>query len=380
MLDPRIYRAALVPVLFALSSRRSRSRPARGLRAALAPDAFSGERATAPSCACWRAALPVPRARRRRRRPRWPGACVEQLGRAGLQVAVTRADGARSTAGASCARSSPSGPGRSSRRIVVVAHRDAPARPGKAELSGTAALLELARVFERPHPAQDAGARLDERRQRRRRRRGASWPGRLLRGGRRCSCSATSPGAQRAPAARRALVQRRRGARRSPARDGAGRGAAGDRPAPGRAARAAPVRAPGLPADARRAGRAAGARACRRCCCRSAASAPPGTRGRRLAQRFRPSAAPRCAPSPRSTAGRTADRGAPAPSCCVARKVLPGLGGAAARRRAAAARRCWRRSTGSPACAGAREPVGTWLGGCCASALPFVLALRSRGC
>ena len=38
-------------------------------------------------------------------------------------------------------------PGLSSRRIVVLAHRDSRERPGLADLSGTAALLELARVF-----------------------------------------------------------------------------------------------------------------------------------------------------------------------------------------------------------------------------------------
>ncbi len=38
-------------------------------------------------------------------------------------------------------------PGLSNRRIVVIAHRDALGRPALAQLSGTAALLELARVF-----------------------------------------------------------------------------------------------------------------------------------------------------------------------------------------------------------------------------------------
>ena len=38
-------------------------------------------------------------------------------------------------------------PGLSNRRIVVVASRDARGRPGRAELSGTAALLELARLY-----------------------------------------------------------------------------------------------------------------------------------------------------------------------------------------------------------------------------------------
>ena len=38
-------------------------------------------------------------------------------------------------------------PGLSSRQIVVVSHRDAVGRPGLAELSGTAGMLELARLF-----------------------------------------------------------------------------------------------------------------------------------------------------------------------------------------------------------------------------------------
>jgi hypothetical protein len=40
-------------------------------------------------------------------------------------------------------------PGLSSRRIVVLASRDAAGRPGRAELSATAALLELARIYRR---------------------------------------------------------------------------------------------------------------------------------------------------------------------------------------------------------------------------------------
>jgi hypothetical protein len=40
-------------------------------------------------------------------------------------------------------------PGPSSRRIVVLASRDAAGRPGRAELSSTAALLELARIYRR---------------------------------------------------------------------------------------------------------------------------------------------------------------------------------------------------------------------------------------
>ena len=43
-------------------------------------------------------------------------------------------------------------PGLSNRRIVVVAHRDSLDSPGLADLSGTAALLELARIFRTQTP------------------------------------------------------------------------------------------------------------------------------------------------------------------------------------------------------------------------------------
>ena len=46
-------------------------------------------------------------------------------------------------------------PGRSGRRIVVLAHRDALDSPGLAELSGTAALLELARIFRMQVPSEE---------------------------------------------------------------------------------------------------------------------------------------------------------------------------------------------------------------------------------
>jgi hypothetical protein len=50
-------------------------------------------------------------------------------------------------------------PGLSSRRIVVLAHRDARGSPALAELSGTAALLELARIFRTRDPAGEQSAR-----------------------------------------------------------------------------------------------------------------------------------------------------------------------------------------------------------------------------
>jgi hypothetical protein len=47
-------------------------------------------------------------------------------------------------------------PGLSSRRIVVLAHRDSLDEPGLADLSGTAALLELARIFRTQVPSAEA--------------------------------------------------------------------------------------------------------------------------------------------------------------------------------------------------------------------------------
>ena len=58
-----------------------------------------------------------------------------------------RSGRARSTGRRGSRPSSACGPGLSSRRIVVLAHRDSLDSPGLADLSGTAALLELARIF-----------------------------------------------------------------------------------------------------------------------------------------------------------------------------------------------------------------------------------------
>ena len=55
------------------------------------------------------------------------------------------------------------------RELVVVAHRDAAGRGARAELSGTAALLELARVVRGGRLRRTVTLRLDQRRQRRRR-------------------------------------------------------------------------------------------------------------------------------------------------------------------------------------------------------------------
>ena len=154
-------------------------------------------------------------------------------------------------------------PGTVDERIVVVAHRDAAGPRAEAELSATAALLELARVFGAPRQhAAHADARLDERRQRRRGRRRARSPttlrgpfaGVLVLGdlaSRNVRVPLLAPWSNRARRRRpRACAARCR--RRCAWRPAAPRTAA---------ARAEPVRALRAARDLRRAGRAAGARA-----------------------------------------------------------------------------------------------------------------------
>ena len=147
MLDPRIYRAGLLPALLALIvAAFSLEQPPRALTAELPPDSFSGERAfrTLQELA---ARFPA----------RDPGSAGDAAvaGRvrgvfaaSGLRVRVRDFDartvkGRRGLQTVMGVRT-----GRSRRSLVVLAHRDSLDRPGDASLSGTAALLELARVFE----------------------------------------------------------------------------------------------------------------------------------------------------------------------------------------------------------------------------------------
>jgi len=158
MSDPRIYRAALIPVLFALVllafSLENRPRP---LTTTLAPDAFAGDRAFD------RAYEPGSglAARFPERRPGSIG--DEQLADVveaqfkqarGFRVRSTvhegeTIDGRRELRTVIAERT-----GTVDERIVVVAHRDAAGSPAEAELSGTAVLLELARVFGAPRQTQ----------------------------------------------------------------------------------------------------------------------------------------------------------------------------------------------------------------------------------
>jgi hypothetical protein len=146
VLDLRIYRTALAPFLlvvlivgFALGNQ-----PAPAV-STLAPDAFDGARA-AGGLAALASSFP----------DRRPGGAGDQrlarlmagaFGSAGFRVHIDTTsartvDGTRTLETVVGVR-----PGTRSGAIVLVAHRDAAGRKARAELSGTAALLELAHVL-----------------------------------------------------------------------------------------------------------------------------------------------------------------------------------------------------------------------------------------
>src|SRR4051812_30979475 len=153
MLDLRVYRAAFAPLLLALVvaafSLVDRPRP---LTTTLAPDAFDGPRAFGTL---------------QRLAGRFPERRPGDAGDMGVAASVQRSfrgsfcnrgngcssvvmrhfegetiDGKRTLETVVATRVGRPGPG-----IVVVAHRDAAGRNAEAELSGTAALVELGRVF-----------------------------------------------------------------------------------------------------------------------------------------------------------------------------------------------------------------------------------------
>ncbi len=153
MLNGRLYRAALVPFLIALgiAAFSLASRPP-ALTSTLAPDAFEGARAFGE--------LQSLAAKYPDRRPgsagdeglaRYVAGALEGLGGTaggGFSVHASHfegqtIDGERSLTTVVAQRPGSTG----ASPIVILAHRDAAARGSEAELSGTAALLELARVF-----------------------------------------------------------------------------------------------------------------------------------------------------------------------------------------------------------------------------------------
>jgi Peptidase family M28 len=160
MLDVRIYRAAFLPAVLALFvvafSLEGRPSPARTRAVADAFDparAYGNERAR-DSLLQLADAFP-------RRRPGSAGDAAlatrvdEVMRAAGFQVEHTRelartVDGETELETVVGVR-----PGLSNRRIVVIAHRDSLDSPGVADLSGTAALLEFARIFRTRAPASE---------------------------------------------------------------------------------------------------------------------------------------------------------------------------------------------------------------------------------
>jgi len=150
MIDPRIYRTALVPVLlaFVLLAFSLENRP-QPMRTPLAPDAFQGDRAFERAYESGEGLAD----RFPERRPgsdgdnRLAGEIAGQMRTAGFRVRTVQREGdtidGRQTLRTVIARR----PGTIDEQIVVVAHRDAAGRRAEAELSGTAALLELTRIF-----------------------------------------------------------------------------------------------------------------------------------------------------------------------------------------------------------------------------------------
>jgi peptidase M28-like protein len=146
MLDPRIYRAALIPILFALIvgafSLSDRPRP---IGTTLEPDAFSVSRAMA-SLDAWSSAYPD-----RRAGDSGDAALAARLAATfrtmgSYQVTTPSfeaetADGKRRLTTVIARQVGQPGAG-----LVVVAHRDALGHGARAELSGTAAMMELANV------------------------------------------------------------------------------------------------------------------------------------------------------------------------------------------------------------------------------------------
>jgi Peptidase family M28 len=153
MLNGRLYRAAFLPFFFALAiaAFSLTGRPAP-LRSSLAPDAFEGARAFEELRSL---AQRFPDRQAGSSGDRGLAAYVAQTlrslggGAGGGFVVHTRSftaqtiDGERELENVIAQRPGSTG----AKPIVILAHRDAAARGARAELSGTAALLELARVF-----------------------------------------------------------------------------------------------------------------------------------------------------------------------------------------------------------------------------------------
>jgi hypothetical protein len=153
LLDARLYRAALAPILFAviLAAFSLEDLP-RPIRSTLAPDAFQSQRA-------WRD-LQDMAGRFPQRRPGSAGddglaqrvaqelrGAATQGGPQPFSVRLVRQEGDTIDGEQTLTNVIARRAGAAGKQIVVVAHRDAAARGSLAELSGTAALVELGRVL-----------------------------------------------------------------------------------------------------------------------------------------------------------------------------------------------------------------------------------------
>ena len=328
MLDPRIYRAALVPVLLALIVRApSRSRTGRGPSATtLAPDAFDGAAARCATLDEPRRPLPGPPPGRRRRRARSPARVADALRalRASTCARATRSTGEtidgeqRRCTTVIAERPGTLGPADRRRRPPRRRRAPAPRPSCRAPRRCSSSRACSARRGDAAH----AHVRLDERRQRRRggraRRcaRGSARPGRRGARARRPRRRGDAPAVRRraGPTSRASAPLRLRAhgrGRRVRAETGVDPGAPRALDAVARLAR---------PADAHRAGpaRRAGLPAVLLSASASAAP-PPGAAVSRA--RLRRSAARRCARSARSTTGRRRAGAAPRATLVVQRKV-----------------------------------------------------------
>src|SRR5215218_1069957 len=162
MLDVRIYRAAFLPavlalfvVAFSLEGRPSPLRT-RAIADAFDPARAYGSERLRDSLLQLGSAFPE-------RRPGSAGDAsladrvAGVFGAAGFEVTRTRASGRTLDGETELETVVGVRPGLSSRRIVVLAHRDSLASPGLADLSGTAALLELTRIFRTRDPRGEPG-------------------------------------------------------------------------------------------------------------------------------------------------------------------------------------------------------------------------------
>ncbi len=147
MLDPRIYRSALVVVALAVIVFAFSLRAAQGpLGTSLSPGAFNGQNAYAT--------MTTLSQRYPDRRPGSVRRCADRglrgqsLSHDGYSVSTSDFRGpAPSTGPGRCATSIAERAGQANGTVVVVAHRDASGRGAAAEMSGTAVLLELGRVL-----------------------------------------------------------------------------------------------------------------------------------------------------------------------------------------------------------------------------------------